>query len=314
MDTEKRDIFGIDESSVTFESQSRFGQGAAKCVRWLLVILPTVFAVLALVAIVIVSVYYKSSLDATNASLQQRVAQLEAVINQTRIATNGLTDKVDGLNETLTDIEPQVTTSIRSEIQAQLRDTVASVTQSIDQVAQNQRAFFVRWGSSSCPNTTGTVLIYSGLVGGSSFEDQGGGSNHLCMPLDPEYTLPTQPGVQGTSFVYGAEYESSLLGTVNNNVPCAVCSVSTRSQVLMIPAKTSCPTSWIREYYGYLMSEGVLNYRSSFICVDKGHEPVPGTAPHTTASDLWHTEAQCSGLPCLPYVAENELTCVVCSQ
>ena len=314
MDTEKREIFGIDESSVTFDNQARCGHGAAKCVRWLLVILPTIFALLALVAIIVVSVYYKSSLDETNTSLQQRVIQLEAMINQTRTATKVLTDKVDGFNETLMDIQPQVTTSLRLEFQSQLIDTVASLMQSIEQVSQNQHAIFVRWGSSSCPNNTGTVQIYSGLVGGSSFEDQGGGSNHLCMPLDPEYTLPTQAGVQGTSIVYGAEYESTLLGTVNNNVPCAVCSVSTRSQVLMIPAKTSCPTSWTREYYGYLMSEGISNYRSSFICVDKGHEPVPGTAQHATASDLWHTEAHCSGLPCLPYINENELTCVVCSQ
>ena len=33
------------------------------------------------------------------------------------------------------------------------------------------------------------------------------GANYQCMPLDPEYTLPFCRGVDGYSYMYGAEYE-----------------------------------------------------------------------------------------------------------
>ena len=113
---------------------------------------------------------------------------------------------------------------------------------------------YTRWGKSSCPDVSGTELVYAGRAGGTYFGHSGGGANHLCMPSDPQYSTYT-PGVQGRSYVYGAEYQSPIGGTNNDNIPCAVCYVSTREVVLMLPAKTSCPTLWTREYHGYLMAE-----------------------------------------------------------
>ena len=172
---------------------------------------------------------------------------------------------------------------------------------------------YTRWGSHSCPSTSGTRLLYTGRVGGSHYEDKGGGSNHLCMPPNPDYNLRYKSRVQGYSYVYGSEYEKAFAANTNDNVPCAVCSVSSRSQLLMIPAKTRCPTFWTREYYGYLMSEYRLNYRSSFICVDRNQETVRGSAGHVLATDLYHVEAHCSGMDCPPYREYKELTCVVCT-
>ena len=173
---------------------------------------------------------------------------------------------------------------------------------------------YTRWGSHSCPSNPGTELVYAGRVGGSQYGDRGGGSNHLCMPPDPDYTLQVQSGVQGRTYVYGSEYEFTIVARNSDNVPCTVCSVSTRLQVLMIPAKTNCPASWTREYYGYLMTEHRKNYRSSFICVDRNQETVTGSQGHTPASDLYHVEAHCSGMACPPYVNYKELTCVVCTK
>ena len=173
---------------------------------------------------------------------------------------------------------------------------------------------YTRWGSNSCPSISGTELVYVGKMGGSYFGDRGGGSNHLCMPPDPDYNLRVRSGIQGHSFIYATEYHTVLQGVNQHDVPCAVCSVSTRIQVLMIPAKTNCPTTWTREYYGYLMSEHVTNYRSSFICVDKAQESVAGSSEDTLANDLFHVEAKCSGMPCPPYVNYKELTCVVCTK
>ena len=69
--------------------------------------------------------------------------------------------------------------------------------------------------------------------------------------------------------VLGSEYQGPLWGTSHHNVPCAVCCVSTRSKVLMIPAKVNCSKNWTREYYGYLMTEHKNHKHTMFECVDK---------------------------------------------
>ena len=173
---------------------------------------------------------------------------------------------------------------------------------------------YTRWGKSSCPTTAGTELVYSGRAGGTHYSHKGGAANYLCMPTDPQYTLPYRAGVQGHMYVFGAEYQRPLRGSHDHNVPCAVCAVSTREMVLMIPAKTSCPTSWTREYYGYLMSGHITHHRSQFECVDRDPESLPGSSPNTDGALFYHVEANCNGMPCPPYDAQKELNCVICTK
>ena len=173
---------------------------------------------------------------------------------------------------------------------------------------------YTRWGNSGCPNITGTELVYTGRAGGSFWNQPGGGANYICLPMDPEYNLLSRGGVQGESPVWGAEYEQPLVGAHNHNVPCAVCHGTTRETVLMIPAKTSCPTSWTKEYDGYLMSEHINHYRRMFVCIDSAQESFPGTGAQTNGALFYHTEADCTNLPCPPYNNEQELNCVVCTK
>ena len=103
----------------------------------------------------------------------------------------------------------------------------------------------------------------------------------------------------------------------DHNVPCALCYVATRDTVFMIPAKVHCPTNWTVEYTGYLMTEYYTHRRSTYECVDKDPESVPGLDAWSTSRDtayFYHVEPNCSGLPCSPYDAEKELTCAVCSR
>ena len=184
---------------------------------------------------------------------------------------------------------------------------------------RNGGVVYTRWGKSSCPNVTGTELVYAGRAGGSWYGHTGGGANYLCMPTDPDY-LEYQPGVQGWSYVYGAEYQPYSLGPLSavhdHNVPCAVCYASTRVAVAMIPAKTRCPSTWTLEYSGYLMSNllGHPHYRTMFECVDKNPNSIPGSAPNVDGALFYHTEASCTGLPCPPYDPQKELTCAVCTK
>ena len=48
-------------------------------------------------------------------------------------------------------------------------------------------ATYIRWGKSSCPEVTGTELVYTGKARGSRYTC-GGGSNYLCLPKIPEYS------------------------------------------------------------------------------------------------------------------------------
>ena len=183
-------------------------------------------------------------------------------------------------------------------------------------------AVYTRWGKTTCPNTEGTELVYAGRIGGSIYNQQGGGSNYLCMPDNPDYSSYT-PGVQGASPIHGTEFEtgrySNIIGPLSSfhdqNIPCALCSTSVRVQVLMIPAKTQCPSSWTLEYSGYLMSNYRGHRRTMFECVDGNPDTVPGQAANTNAALLYHTEATCDdGLLCPPYDPQKELTCAVCTK
>ena len=173
---------------------------------------------------------------------------------------------------------------------------------------------YTRWGSSSCPSIPGTRLVYAGRAAGSWYTNGGGGADYLCMPPDPQYNLRSQSGVRGHSYLYGAEYEHPLEGVHNHNVPCAVCLAATRETVLMLPGKTACPTSWTREYEGYLMAAHRQHSRTTHTCVDRSQQSVPGSAGSANGALFYHVEVYCSyGLQCPPYNPQKELTCAVCT-
>ena len=177
-------------------------------------------------------------------------------------------------------------------------------------------ATYIRWGRTTCPDTEGTELVYAGRAAGTAHTIQGGTSDYLCLPDEPEY-LAFTPGLQGRSHLHGTEYQphdQPLNRFENHNAPCAVCHSSTRESVLMIPARLSCPNTWTLEYSGYLMSENERYYRRSTACVDKDPESIPGSSSDTNGALFYHMEATCNGILCPPYVAEKELTCAVCTK
>ena len=177
---------------------------------------------------------------------------------------------------------------------------------------------YTRWGRTSCPMNQVTDLVYSGRAGGTKYDQHGGGANLLCLPDDPEYSRYAS-GVQGLSPLRGAEYQVAsgqpLYSVSSHNMPCAVCCTSTRSKLLVIPAKLTCPTNWTTEYTGYLMAaHDGHNGRTLFECVDDQPESVPGLNGYDSTNALYyHVEATCNSLSCPPYDSEKELTCAVCT-
>ena len=159
------------------------------------------------------------------------------------------------------------------------------------------------------------------MAAGSFYTQKGGGSEYLCLPDQPEFLGVTAGHQDIRARVYGAEYDAyasqspPAFGNLNNhNVPCVACSTSIRGQKIMIPGKISCPSSWTREYYGYLMSEYHNHYRRSYACVDVNAESIPGSAGDINGALFYFTEVYCHGIKCPPYAEGNELSCVVCTK
>ena len=181
---------------------------------------------------------------------------------------------------------------------------------------------YIRWGKSSCPDITGTQLVYAGIAAGSEHRSPGGGAERLCLPLDPDYINTQVTTTNIYSNLTGVEYHVGGNGPLqnlrNHNVPCAVCYASTRAAMIMVPAKTVCPSPWTREYYGYLMTdrEHPVHQRSSFTCVDLNPEIVPGEGDNDHGALFSYVTSACYkyGLPCPPYEANRVVSCVVCTR
>ena len=185
---------------------------------------------------------------------------------------------------------------------------------------RNGGTVYVRWGHDQCPSTA--QLVYSGRAGGPKYNDAGGGSNPQCLPLDPNFLKSISGTRQYRALMYGAEYEahadsnSHVHGRQNHDVPCAVCHVSSRTAVYMVPAKYTCPTGWTREYYGYLMASRQASdrHRTQFTCVDTELKPVAGSSAYHLGLLFFFVEGRCGALPCPPYDNTRELSCAVCTK
>lgn len=180
---------------------------------------------------------------------------------------------------------------------------------------------YTRWGRTSCPY--GSDLLYKGFAAKNSFNSRGGGINFLCLPEEPEDPKNVHPGLQGNSYIHGTEYIANGLPRLMshydnyNDMPCALCETAGRGQVLMIPAKLTCPAGWSKEYDGYLMAEQSVSShlsQSDYICVDEKFEFIKGGHNPQIRAQAMFVEVGCGILPCPPYKDGNELACVVCSK
>ena len=122
---------------------------------------------------------------------------------------------------------------------------------------------------------------------------------------------------QNYEYDLGEGRTSLLRHSYQADMPCVLCSVSTRSKMIMIPARYECPSDWNIEYSGYLMSEAEHVSRfggKSTICIDEGAEAVPGSGASTDLAIVYFMRAVCTNLPCPPYETNKLLTCTVCTQ
>ena len=161
------------------------------------------------------------------------------------------------------------------------------------------------------------IVYYSltGFMGGPSQSPSynGGGSNYLCMPIDPIFEK-NAPG-SDRARVYGTEYGGvGRIGSNHHNIPCVACQVTEKS-LIMIPARDECYEGWNTQYTGYLAAENYETRRSEYVCVDNSPEPSVFSSPlDENGGRLVPAQTRCGSLPCLPYIDYRDLSCVVCTR
>ena len=100
----------------------------------------------------------------------------------------------------------------------------------------------------------------------------------------------------------------------------------------MIPAKTNCPSDWVLEYEGFIMSQAEHHstnsdsflpdtdyFRGTYICVDENIEAHGSKITSHEGSPIYMVRAACSGRvalnSCPPYRSDRmAISCVVCSK
>ena len=166
-------------------------------------------------------------------------------------------------------------------------------------------------------NLTCGFCISTGFAGGSYYSASGGGANYLCLRSDPIFR-PTDEVRSSRAEVYGAEYRfppKSMLQ--DHEVPCVICQVTRRS-VLMMPGTNLCDQGWTTKYVGHISSTKSVNnghYRTEFVCTDDDAEMTAYSSPDEDLGVLFYpTQVICGSVPCIPYVADKDLLCVVCTR
>lgn len=153
-----------------------------------------------------------------------------------------------------------------------------------------------------------------------SAKNQAGSAEYLCLHEQPQYLSTTQGVQTQRSYLYGTEYGAvdsppAFSNLVYCDIPCSVCYASARSAQITIPGRITCPSTWLREYYGYLMTEGFSNDGSRVpVCVDVNADGVPASQSPIGQSVLLFIENSCQGIACPPYTNGAEITCVVCTK
>ena len=158
----------------------------------------------------------------------------------------------------------------------------------------------------------------TGYAAGRHHARNGGGTNQLCLPEEPQLENHTTGVYSG--WLYGIEYRTTgMLQYHSKPTPCAVCYVPQRSAQLMMPASNECPAGWMSEYKGYLMSDyswpvgRKANYHhgTSYICVDAAPDVASGPV-RQYQSFLYFTRVGCGTLPCSVFHNGWNLPCVLC--
>eukprot|EP00045_Choanoeca_perplexa_P018407 m.290873 g.290873 ORF g.290873 m.290873 type:complete len:3950 (+) comp17810_c0_seq1:79-11928(+) len=183
--------------------------------------------------------------------------------------------------------------------------------------APEEGAVYIRYGKHACGSTS-TAIDY-GVAAGADYTLSGGVSQFLCMTNQTQ-VLDVKTGNQASAEIEQAEFQTGdsnlnpLFESLHDHeATCVVCQAPTlRTNVLMHPGTTICPTGWTREYFGYLLSSHYTHKRVNGICMDEKPDKF-GTSSSQNGALLYFAEMRdAAAFP--TYTNNLELTCAVCTR
>ncbi|XP_056002557.1 uncharacterized protein LOC130049235 [Ostrea edulis] len=256
---------------------------------------------------------------------QTILVQLEAIqreMQTLKTLVNSQQTKIQSMQtlETLVNTQQTKIQSLDTLVNSQHIQMQSLQSQLTKTANQGLGTTYTVWGRKNCPALNGTSTVYSGISAGSPYHVGGGGANTLCLthnPDQPPSDFPTYREKDG--WLYGSEYQFTYRNyAIDDDVPCAVCLAAYSTAVLMIPSKTSCPSSWNVEYRGFLTSQSATDGRPSYdyMCLHENAEYLTeGARQQNYNGHLFYPViTQCGSLPCPPYINAKYVTCVVCSK
>ena len=141
--------------------------------------------------------------------------------------------------------------------------------------------------------------------------------------MDPNFLPEISGNHHRRAFIYGAEYRTlthsnshmHVHGHHGLDMPCAVCHVSNRTAIYMVPSKYTYPSGWTAEYYGYLMAEYHASHPcSQYTCLDTALKPVNESSADKNGLLFYFVEGNFGSLPCPSYDNNKEISCAVCTK
>ncbi|KAF8769801.1 hypothetical protein HNY73_017410 [Argiope bruennichi] len=175
---------------------------------------------------------------------------------------------------------------------------------------------YTHWGSDACPSQT--VLVFGGVMS-TTDRDSIGSSQYTCMPNDKQYPegnnnsddeIGDYPQVQQVAFVSRKKNGEQK----RKAIKCSSCRVPGKSTTTMLVAKTECPSGWVKQYQGTLISTDIQQVRGQLVCLDtsKPFEDISEDTESLTV--VTEVSPKCGSYPCSGGVsASTALPCVVCS-
>ena len=83
----------------------------------------------------------------------------------------------------------------------------------------------------------------------------------------------------------------------------------------MIPGRDTCYSGWTKQYSGYLGTEYKEHLGpKEYVCVDQNPEYLNAGERDVDGALFYPVSYQCGALQCPPYIGNEVVNCVVCTQ
>ncbi len=189
--------------------------------------------------------------------LKKRVQQLETDLTQLQIKKNTYSWSCKDIATALTFVALIV--AVLALAAAMIGVQMLNTQQTKQSIEQMKDAMYEVIGAYQCNESVpGTSTEHVGVV--MRFETNINNMNYQCMPTEGRYINYNQNDsyYSNTTVTYANLVKYNTFRKENNlTSACALCRISGRTTIKILPATNVCPEGWTKQYHGYLMTGGL---------------------------------------------------------